>query len=87
MSYQIFILRRAQKELAKIVGKDYEQIKEVIFALANNPRPSGCRKLIGRDGWRIRVGKYRIVYEIDDKEKTITILHIGHRKDIYKGIK
>ena len=56
MSYQIFILRRAQKELAKIVGEDYERIKEAIFALTNNPRPSGCRKLIGRAGWRIRVG-------------------------------
>lgn len=84
MSYQIFILRKAQKELAKIFGKDYEQIKETIFKLGENPRPQGCKKLTARNGWRIRVGKYRIVYEIDDKERTVTILHIGHRKDIYK---
>ena len=54
MSYRIFILRRAQKELAKIFGKDFDRIKKAIFELANNPRPLGSAKLTGRDGWRIR---------------------------------
>ena len=85
MSYRLFILKRAQKELAKVIGKDFDRIKEIIFELANNPRPPECKKLTGRDGWRIRVGKYRIIYEIDDKEKVITILLIGHRKDIYRN--
>ena len=67
------------------MGKNFERIKETIFELAKNPRPLGCKKLTGRDGWRIRVGKYRVIYEINDKEKTITILHIGHRKDIYRN--
>lgn len=57
MSYRIFILRGAQKELAKIFGKDFDRIKKAIFELADNPRPVGSTKLIGRDGWRIRVGK------------------------------
>jgi len=85
MSYRIFILKRAQKELAKVIGKDFDRIKRAIFELANNPRPPGCRKLTGRDGWRIRVGKYRVIYEIDEKEEVVIILHIGHRKDIYKS--
>ena len=84
MSYQILILRRAQKELAKLFGRDFERVKQSILKLSDHPRPSGCRKLTGRDGWRIRVGKYRVIYEIDEKEEVVIILHIGHRKDIYK---
>ncbi len=84
MSYQILILRRAQKELAKLFGRDFERVKQSILKLSDHPRPSGCRKLTGRDGWRIREGNYRIIYEIDDQKKTVTILHIGHRKDIYR---
>lgn len=46
---------------------------------------TGCKKLVGRQGWRIRVGDYRIVYEIDDEQRVVNVLHIGHRKDIYRG--
>ena len=84
MSYRIFILRRAQKELSNITGEDYLRIKEAILSLSNNLRPKGCSKLTGRDGWRIRIGNYRVIYEINDREKSLTILHIGHRKDIYR---
>jgi mRNA interferase RelE/StbE len=45
---------------------------------------TGCLKLTGREGWRIRVGKYRVIYEIDDKERTITVLHVGLRRDVYR---
>jgi mRNA interferase RelE/StbE len=85
MSYRLFILKRAQKELSKVTGKDFERIKEAILKLSDNPRPSGCRKLTGRDGWRIRITNYRIIYEINDRDKAITILHIGQRKDIYRS--
>ncbi len=84
MKYKLFILKKAQKELLKILGKDFEQIKKAIYNLADNPRPYISKKLIGREGWRIRIGKFRVIYEIDDKHKTVTILHIAHRKDIYK---
>jgi len=84
MNYRIFILRRAQKELAKLPRKDYERVRDAIYALGQEPRPPRSRKLTGRDGWRIRVGNYRVIYEIDDAEKAITILHIGHRKDVYR---
>lgn len=44
----------------------------------------GCRKLVGREGWRIRVGNYRVIYEIDEIRHILTILHVGHRRDIYR---
>ena len=84
MKYSVFILRRAQRELSQVPPEVYERIKKVIFNLAKDPRLAGCRKLIGRDGWRVRVSNFRIIYEIEDTTKTVTILHIGHRRDVYR---
>lgn len=56
MSYEVFILRRAQKELADLPKTDYERLRDAVAALAENPRPSGCKKLTVREGWRIRSG-------------------------------
>lgn len=84
MSYTISILRRAQKELARLPIDIYEQIHIGIHALAQNPRPTGCLKLRDRQGWRIRSGSHRIIYTIDDEKKVVTVLHIGHRRDVYR---
>jgi mRNA interferase RelE/StbE len=84
LSYQISITRKSQKELANLPTKDYESVKTDIKDLASSPRPQGCKKLSGREGWRIKVGDYRVIYEIDDKEKIVTVLHIGHRREIYR---
>jgi mRNA interferase RelE/StbE len=84
MSYSVGILRRAQKELAQLPKQEYERIKEAIKSLTQDPRPAGCKKLSGREGWRIRVGDYRVIYEINDPQQSLTILHIGHRRDVYK---
>lgn len=84
MSYRVFILKRAQKELSELSVNDYRNIKAEIMKLSGNPRPHDCKKLIARNGWRIRVGHYRVIYEINDKEKFITVLHTGHRKDVYQ---
>ncbi len=59
MAYEVFILRRAQKELAQLQKQSYPRVRDLIEALASNPRPSGCKKLIGRDGWQIRSANYR----------------------------
>lgn len=83
MSYKITIARKAIKTLEKISEPHYSQIKISIYQLAEDPRPIGCKKLKGRDGYRIRVGSYRIIYEIFDRVLTIDIIAIGHRKDIY----
>jgi mRNA interferase RelE/StbE len=83
MNYEVFILRRAQKDLADVPLRDYKRLKDSIAALAVNPRPHGCLKLTGRMGWRIRIGDYRVIYEVDDRNQTITVLDIGNRKDVY----
>jgi len=83
MNYAVSILRRAQKELGQLSSPSFERVCDAIQSLASNPRPPGCRKLVGRDGWRIRVGDYRVIYEIDDPALTVLVLHVGHRRDIY----
>ena len=84
MAYTISILRKAQKELADLPMEAYERVRGAIYDLGEDPRPQGCRKLTGRDGWRIRVGDYRLIYEIDDNRQAIIVLHVGHRRDVYR---
>ena len=84
MSYSLQISRHSQKELAQLSDEFYSQVKGSILSLAGNPRPHGCAKLKARDGWRIRVGDYRVIYDIDDEQKMVTIVHIGHRRDVYR---
>ena len=84
MKYSLFILRRAQKELAALRRIEYEKIKKAILHLGDNPRPSGCSKLIGREAWKIRVGNYRVIYEINDLAKEVIVMHVGHRRDVYR---
>ncbi len=84
MKYSLFILPRAQKELAKLSKVNYLRIKEAILQLVDNPRNTGCSKLVGREGWKIRADSYRVIYEIDDADKKVTVLHIGHRRDVYR---
>lgn len=84
MNYSVFILRRAQKELGDLPSDIYERTRDAIRLLADNPRPIGCQKLSGREGWRIRIGDYRVVYEINDPRKIVSIQHVGHRREIYR---
>ncbi|MGH7858525.1 MAG: type II toxin-antitoxin system RelE family toxin [Candidatus Binatia bacterium] len=84
VTYALSTLPRAEKALAKIQQDQRERIAKAIDALAKEPRPHGSTKLSGRDGYRIRVGQYRAVYEIDDEKKTVTILDVGHRREIYR---
>ena len=67
MSYEVFILRRAEKEFRKFSSSDRFKITDAIKNLSIEPRPTGCKKLKGRPAWRIRVGVYRIIYEIKDR--------------------
>lgn len=84
MSYNITIKRSASKTLETLQDKDYQKVRDTIRELAKNPRPQGCLKLTGRTGWRIRVGVYRVIYEINDREQKVIVLDIGHRRDIYR---
>ena len=84
MIYTIDILRSAQKSLSRINRQDQERIIAAIEDLTEEPRPSGCKKLTGRSAWRIRIGNYRVIYEIQDDRLVITVLNIGHRREIYR---
>jgi mRNA interferase RelE/StbE len=81
--YKINIAKKARKELDKMSDTIVEPILNAIENLAENPRPQGCKKLKGRLGYRVRVGDYRIIYEIFDTILVIEVIDLGHRKDIY----
>jgi mRNA interferase RelE/StbE len=83
-NYTIVIAPKAQKQLDKFSDHIAAPILEAIADLADDPRPNGCKKLKGRDGYRIRTGQYRIIYEIFDTELVIDVVAVGHRKDIYE---
>jgi len=83
--YSLEIKRSAQKELDSLDDSVFRRIDRKILALADNPRPPGCKKLRGyRDQWRIRVGDWRIVYFIDDAAKLVTIMRVAHRREVYE---
>jgi mRNA interferase RelE/StbE len=84
VTYAIDILRRAQKQLAGIKRQDQSRTIAAIESLAENPRPPGCKKLSGRPAWRIRVGPYRVIYEIHDDRLLVLVILIGDRKEIYR---
>ena len=82
MKYAVTLSRQAVKELETINEPFYSRIKEAILNLADNPRPASCKKLTERDGWRIRIGNYRVIYEIFDADLVVDMIAVGHRKDI-----
>lgn len=84
MSYALEILRSAKKQLAHVDRQEQPRVFEAIRDLANEPHPTGSKKLAGRDAWRIRVGTYRVIYEIHDERLLILVVTIGHRKDVYR---
>jgi mRNA interferase RelE/StbE len=81
--YTVSLTKKAQKQLDKLSDEIAEPLLEAISRLEENPRPVGYKKLKGRNGCRIRVGNYRIIYEIFDSILLIDVIAIGHRKDIY----
>ena len=84
MSYRISIVRSAEKEFLRLPGHIQTRARSKMLALELDPRPTGCKKLSGSDRHRIRIGDYRVVYNIDDPQKHIAILSIGHRREIYR---
>jgi len=84
-SYNVELTRTADKQLRRIAKHDRNRMVEAIRGLADRPRPHGARKLQGYDDvYRIRVGRYRVVYEVFDDRVIVIVLKVGHRKDIYK---
>ncbi len=81
--YKIFLLPQAQEDLDNFRGKTFQQIRDKIILIRENPRPPGCLKLTAEEGYRLRSGNYRIIYRISDKERKVYIYRIKHRKEAY----
>jgi len=83
--YEILVERSAEKDLKRIAAEIRPKLVAAIRPLASDPRPTGCRKLVGSENdWRIRVGNYRVIYEIADEIRIVRIIRIRHRKDSYR---
>lgn len=83
-AYQLIILPSAQLDIRSLPQTDIRRIARRIQVLAENPRPSGCKKLTGQDGYRVRQGDYRILYEVDDANRAVTIVKVRHRREAYR---
>ena len=84
-SYRIVIKKSAAKEIERIAKNDRIRIIEKIKSLAQNPHPTGSKKLSGQEKYRMRQGNYRILYQVIDDELIINVIKVGHRQDIYKN--
>jgi len=83
-AYKIFFKASVWKDFEPIPKKDLKKILQIIDRLSEDPRPRGCEKLTGDDRFRLRQGRYRIVYSIQDDELTVWVVKVGHRKDVYR---
>ena len=83
-NYELLIKRSAAKELEALPTTNRRRVAAKIHALSVHPRPPGAEKLSGDDKYRVRQGDYRVLYEIDDGGRTVTIVRIGHRRDVYR---
>ena len=84
-SYEVEISRTAEKQLKALPAEDQVRVARTVLALAEEPHPRGSRKLSGYDDvFRVRVGRFRVLYSILEKRLVILILKIGHRKDVYR---
>jgi len=83
--YEVYLERAAENDLKRLPRSTFHRIISQIRALADNPRPSGCRKLAGsKKDWRIRIGDHRVLYEIDEKVKAVRIMRVRHRREVYR---
>jgi mRNA interferase RelE/StbE len=86
MSYSVIIPKPVQKQLGKLPPEMHNRVLEKLTELEIEPRRSGVKKLKGYDNeYRVRVGDYRLRYEIDDESSTVALLHCQHRKDVYRN--
>ena len=82
--YTVQVSKRASQEIAKL-GRDLQvRVVARIELLAQDPRPSGCKKLAGSEYWRIRIGEYRVVYSIEDQQLMVLVIRVAHRRDVYR---
>ncbi len=84
MKFQVILPKSVQKELDRLPDEMANRILARLAGLETNPRPADVKKLKGREAWRIRVGDYRVIYEIHDRVLQIIVITVGHRREIYR---
>ena len=84
MRYAVILPKSVQKELDRLPEDAARRILARLAELETNPRPTDIKKLKGRKAWRIRVGDYRVIYEIHDRQLQILVITIGHRREVYR---
>jgi mRNA interferase RelE/StbE len=85
LAYRVLFRPAAGRDWKKLSDHIFARVEQTLLALKENPRPHGVIKLTGtRDRWRIRIGDYRVIYQIDDAAQEVTILRIVHRRDAYR---
>ncbi|MBI3128420.1 MAG: type II toxin-antitoxin system RelE/ParE family toxin [Candidatus Tectomicrobia bacterium] len=83
--YRVELAESAKRDLKKVSPQTKEDILTAIEELAEEPRPVGCKKVRGADAYRIRVGAYRVIYQIFDVRLLILVVRVGHRREVYRG--
>jgi mRNA interferase RelE/StbE len=83
-SYKVSLKKSAEKELRSIPARDIEKIVEKLKGLAHQPRPHGCEKLEGQERYRLRQGDWRMIYSINEEEKSVMVVKIGNRREVYR---
>jgi len=83
--YEVLLERRAERDLKRLPKEVFDRLIPHLETLSENPKPSGCRKISGaKSDWRIRIGDYRVVYEVSEEENAVKVMRIRHRKDVYR---
>ena len=83
-AYSILFRRSCERELSRIPKQDLRRVLDRISKLAEDPRPPGCEKLSAQERYRVRQGRYRIIYSIQDEQLTVWVVKVGHRRDVYR---
>jgi len=82
--FKVYFKKSVEKDFSGIPKKDLQRIIKLIGSLADNPRPAGCEKLTGQERFRVRQGRYRIIYSIQDDELTVWVVKVAQRKEVYR---
>jgi mRNA interferase RelE/StbE len=83
--YEVLLERSAERDIRRLTAQVFQRIIPHIKALAEDPKPPGCRKIAGsKNDWRIRIGEYRVIYEIDEHAEAVKVMRIRHRKEAYR---
>ena len=84
--YKVLIKPSAVKEVEAVPAKDRERVVRKIRSLSEDPRPRGSEKLSGEDKYRVRQGRYRVVYSVSDDDRTVLVVKVGHRREVYRQL-